>query len=469
MGFGSAFKKAWSTASDVARQTAAAVAADVNAAKAYAIGGARAVARTAHDAGVTAKDAVVAGGAAAKNAAIKAGVAVKKAAVSAGSAAKDAVVGAKNAVIQGAKKVGSAVTAARDRAHKVTSRMVGDAYKKAHAVFGRQPVGQPIQRCPQLLGEKLERLAARRDYINAGKARAKFKPEPERSRIRQAAARLESNNIAVERARLAYDVYKDPENKDPSPPVGWVRVQDHPELMQKLRIDSKKLKDLLEPPNLGMRAELYMSKFEGRDSFVIAYKGTTGAEDWMHNGLQNAGFGSAYYNKATELAKAVKKTLGDKVNLEVTGHSLGGGMASAAAIKAGLNATTFNSAGLHPNTAMYSNSQPGKRIDAYHVERELLTTLQDPDLNRLALAAGTAAGSPVAAGLLLLNQPLLHDAVGTMHTLPAIDEKDESGQGYSRPVNDINPAASFNRHAATAVIDGIEQQKADDIHLLKSL
>ena len=469
MGFGSAFKKAWNAASDAGRQTAAAVADDVNAAKAFAAGGAKAVANVARIAGVTVKDAAAAGGAAARNAAIKTGAAVKNAAVSAGSAAKEAVVGAKNALVHGVRRVGSAVTAARDRAHKVTSRMVDEAYKKAHAVFGRRPVGQPIQRCPQLLGEKLDRLAARRDYIDAGRAHAKFKPEPERSRIRRAAARLESNNIVVERARLAYDVYRDPGNMDPSPPVGWVRVREYPELMQQWGIDSKKLKDLLEPPNLGMRAELYLSKFEGRDSFVIAYKGTTGAEDWMHNGLQNAGFSSAYYNKAIELAKAVKNTLGDKVNLEVTGHSLGGGMASAAAIKAGLNAKTFNAAGLHPNTAMYGNSQPGKRIDAYQVQGELLTTLQDPDLNRFAVAAGAAAGLPGAAGLLLLDQPFLHDAVGTIHTLPAIDEKDESGQGYTRLVNDINPAASFDRHAATAVIDGIEQQKADDVHLLKSL
>ena len=469
MGFGSAFKKAWNAASDAGRKAAAEIAADVNAAKAYAVRTGRAVADAAHDAGVAVKNAAVATGVAVKNTAVKAGLAVKNTAIAAGNAAKDAAIAAKKAVVSTAKKVGKAVTSAGKQAHAVSAAAVNNAYKQVHAVFGRQPVGQPIQPCPEFEREKLDRLSVRGDLIKRGRERAEFMPEPRRSQVRHAATRLEKNNVVVERARLANDVYKNPNNPDPSPPVGWKRVRDDKNLLEKLGLQEDKLKDLLEPPNLGMRAELYQSVFEGQETLVVAFKGTESAEDWKHNALQGAGLESAYYRKATELTKTLRDQLKPGVKLEVTGHSLGGGLASAAALAAGVKATTFNAAGLHPATAKYDLSRAKDLVNAYQVEGELLTTLQDRELNRLAVSAGAAAGSLPATGLLLLDKPVLYGAVGVTHTLPAIDEKDKDGQGYTRAINDINPGAMFNRHAATSVIDGIEQQKADDFNLLQSL
>ncbi|NQZ09745.1 MAG: DUF2974 domain-containing protein, partial [Algicola sp.] len=104
----------------------------------------------------------------------------------------------------------------------------------------------------------------------------------------------------------------------------------------------------------GMKAALFI----GESGSVLAFAGTdmlSGA-DWKANLLQAVGFESAQHTTAFALAK---KLYGDaNQNLQFTGHSLGGGIAAAAAIRNGGSATVFNAAGVHNNTlngAMRSN------------------------------------------------------------------------------------------------------------------
>ncbi len=72
------------------------------------------------------------------------------------------------------------------------------------------------------------------------------------------------------------------------------------------------------------------------------------------------------------------------------GHSLGGGLASAASVATGIGAQTFNAAGLHSSTldeaafpgaaARYLSNQIGgaqATIDAYYVDWDLLSFAQD--------------------------------------------------------------------------------------------
>jgi len=67
--------------------------------------------------------------------------------------------------------------------------------------------------------------------------------------------------------------------------------------------------------------------------------------------------------------------------VELVGHSLGGGLASAAALVSGRPATTFNAAGLHASTrrSLSGDGRPlhdGVEITAYHMKGEALTSLQ---------------------------------------------------------------------------------------------
>lgn len=57
-----------------------------------------------------------------------------------------------------------------------------------------------------------------------------------------------------------------------------------------------------------------------------------------------------------------------------TGHSLGGGLASAAAYATGANAMTMNAAGLH---SRYRNAGFKPSINAYYSHTDILSLLQD--------------------------------------------------------------------------------------------
>lgn len=86
--------------------------------------------------------------------------------------------------------------------------------------------------------------------------------------------------------------------------------------------------------------------FTKGNSQVAVYAGTSPGSwaNWKANIRQAFGFRSAQY----EAGKAYARSLGG--NVHFTGHSLGGGIASAAAIVTGGSAAVFNAAGVHSNT-----------------------------------------------------------------------------------------------------------------------
>lgn len=60
---------------------------------------------------------------------------------------------------------------------------------------------------------------------------------------------------------------------------------------------------------------------------------------------QALGMDIKQYNQAIDLVTKLSKALGAE-NLVITGHSLGGGLASASSLATGIKAETFNAAGL---------------------------------------------------------------------------------------------------------------------------
>jgi len=95
----------------------------------------------------------------------------------------------------------------------------------------------------------------------------------------------------------------------------------------------------------GFKATLYKNSKTGE--VVLAFKGTENLKDWQQNITQGLGKNSTHYEKAKMLAARLKLVY---QKLEFTGHSLGGGMASAASIVSKQKATVFNAAAVHPNT-----------------------------------------------------------------------------------------------------------------------
>lgn len=92
----------------------------------------------------------------------------------------------------------------------------------------------------------------------------------------------------------------------------------------------------------GLKAALFVKG----DSQVVAFAGTSpgSGANWKANFRQAFGRRSAQYEAGKTYAASLDG------NVHFTGHSLGGGIASAAAIVTGNGATVFNAAGVHNNT-----------------------------------------------------------------------------------------------------------------------
>jgi len=147
----------------------------------------------------------------------------------------------------------------------------------------------------------------------------------------------------------------------------------------------------------------FVLAFEGSGSDVWR-RGMFGPDivDWVNNFSQGLGQASPFYDAALAVAREVQTGLGGRAELELAGHSLGGGMAAYASILTGLPATVFNAAGVSPTRLREAGAGPdaaadliGGRplVEAYVVEGDILNT-EVLALGR-ALLGGTA---PVAVG-----------------------------------------------------------------------
>ena len=125
----------------------------------------------------------------------------------------------------------------------------------------------------------------------------------------------------------------------------------------------------------GFKATLYESP---NGELVLAFRGSREEKiDWQNNVAQGKGEHSKFYEQGKNLAEKLDR-IGVKIHM--TGHSLGGGLASAAALYNDMTATIFNSASVHPNTVpLYWQkvTKAEKHIVTYTVEDDLLSDLQD--------------------------------------------------------------------------------------------
>ncbi len=192
----------------------------------------------------------------------------------------------------------------------------------------------------------------------------------------------------VEYMRCAKQVYlsDDPDAPDElrnSVPPGFKRATD--EDLAKMGLDREKM---LQPGTSNFWAEVFVKDpavwGENPDpAAVLAFRGSTPAlEDWENNFAQNANRHSDYYERAVQIGNTLAES-GAKVH--IVGHSLAGGMASAAQGASGLTASTYNAAGLNPKTvARYSKdkehvSADDEKITAIRIKGDVLTKTQEED------------------------------------------------------------------------------------------
>lgn len=172
-------------------------------------------------------------------------------------------------------------------------------------------------------------------------------------------------------ALAAQAAYKPPDER--TAPPGHRNAT--PEDLRRLRLTEAMLEHPVNPETgepTEFRAAVFINEETGAP--LVAFKGTTSGADWMQNARQGLGMDSFYYNQAQRIGQRVAGAPdGAGVNARFTGHSLGGGMASAAARSSGRPGTTFNAAGLRHDTV--SDAMPSE-IDGVYVEGEVLRASQ---------------------------------------------------------------------------------------------
>lgn len=323
----------------------------------------------------------------------------------------------------GAAAVGGAVKAGYDYALKGDKK-----YTSADPYLDGELKDAAIVHCGgDVKKEKVRRRKEREGLI----AQCKASADPAKQ---QAAERLERDMVGVERARLSkhvYDQYDPTKQPPPTPPTGYL-IPSEGEL-KKLRVNATDLA----PKDFSFRAQIYKVDPEVGPippQCITAFRGTSVREDWTQVNIpQGLGRETKSHNAAMNLAQTMAKS---GASTEFTGHSLGGGLASAAAVVTGIKATTQNSSGLHKNTTVrFDQTKPLDReaakkfVDAYRID-----------------------GADKAEILSLLNKiPGVPDAIGEPQKLDAPKE------GVSR----------LALHDIDAVIDSIEERKTADQQTLQ--
>lgn len=243
--------------------------------------------------------------------------------------------------------------------------------------------------------------------------------------LAEANQRLKLNNdsiISAEASKYIYDVENMRRKHSlelPPSPIG-LKIKNTKQIsgLEKIKFSD---------PNTGLGSALFESSINGKT--ILTFRGTnndvTGKEDWKTNIFQGLGLETMQYTQAMELSRQVDKSL--QSNFIISGHSLGGGLASAAVSVTGAKANTYDAAGLHWLTPKREDGLTKKAmhdlIDMQYVEMEIVTGLQT------------------------ILKP---SAPGQHHRLPSLDG--------GHPVT---------RHDMKQVIDGINAQKKADIATLK--
>ena len=96
----------------------------------------------------------------------------------------------------------------------------------------------------------------------------------------------------------------------------------------------------------GVHVDLYYNDIT--DTYVISCAGSDDAKDWLYNNAANALGGEVpQYILAKAIGDAINRipqVERDKMNIEIVGHSLGGGMASVIGLTTGMETKTYNAA-----------------------------------------------------------------------------------------------------------------------------
>lgn len=236
-------------------------------------------------------------------------------------------------------------------------------------------------------------------------------------------AALQTDYTKLKYALVSMDAYFDTSIPQLLP-ASMTRIED-PGILANLNLDQATLN-----PQDGSKffAAAYYDSSD--NTYVIANRGTVGlfSPSAEADLTQSQGWYTQQYRDAYQIAYQVSQAQASgslSANVVFTGHSLGGGLAALEALRTGDSAYTFNAAGLNQTTLddYHLDTANAANIQAISVEGEVLTTAQDSQWPRAALAG------MVPVGTLLAPEVSLPMAVGEPSFLPAVSPPVETSQG----------------------------------------
>ena len=257
---------------------------------------------------------------------------------------------------------------------------------------------------------------------------------PQRASFADEVRGRDAQGIDLTLAKLMRDVYDYDRNGRQDGIPGWRPMQ--PDELRGVGIDPNSLVNTTN----GLKSVIYT---DDKGRHVLAFSGTDEPKDWLTNLRQGLGFDDAQYNQAMAVARQAKAAFGQ--DLVITGHSLGGGLAVAAAYAADAPAVTFNAAGVHRKTlegigldrdAVVRDAESGN-VRRYAVDNEILTGLQER--------------TPIIRGL-------MPDAIG--HKIELQDPDPLKGWSRINPIKQVKHSVEL--HYIDAVIDSMERTYGKD-------
>ena len=191
------------------------------------------------------------------------------------------------------------------------------------------------------IADELDAIAKRKDYREEWLNNVKNMTETELAAEEQKYQKL------VEMASMSDFCYKDNES---------LQEKDLPAHLKEIKMDDGKLGKIMADANnndAGFQCSLLYNTETGK--YVLAFRGTEFGREFIKDFVIADIRGSIWQSKQTKLAISTVDQLIEegkirKEDLEVTGHSLGGGLAIEVAHKHDLTAYTFNPKGLSDAT-----------------------------------------------------------------------------------------------------------------------
>lgn len=296
------------------------------------------------------------------------------------------------------------------------------------------------------------RQKARLDSILETTLMKRSKPEEHAKAVKE----IEDAQRMASFAKSAYGEVKTPENA--------IHLD-----VDKTKLPKELQDTVFHDEKSGFDASLYRDTSTTPPKIVIAFRGTHSGADWKNNLTQGMGLEAEQYKRAVELAEKVQKSYKGE-QIEVTGHSLGGGLATIAAAKIGVKAITFNAANVHADNFKNFGVDPAKIAKGsvnYQVAGEPLSKLQRnaEGLGRvgggiLGLGVGPSGGAlmSVLGGMMAskivkspLEQKVLEARTNEGGIMGAVDMDSIDGHGMDSMVQSLKHRNEQLKHDKTPV------------------